>query len=58
LALSNGTDPEPEVRPGGIFRGGEEAFAEVRVFEGALEALKSGGPVKLPSFTRTKRINT
>ena len=37
---------------------GKEGFADVRVLEGALEELKSGGPVKLPSFTRTKRINT
>jgi hypothetical protein len=26
--------------------------------EGVLGALKSGGSVKLPPFTRTKRINT
>ncbi len=42
-------DPEPD---------GEEGFADVRVLEGVLEALKTGGPVKLPPFTRTRRIDT
>ncbi|MBE7158385.1 MAG: Gfo/Idh/MocA family oxidoreductase [Rhodospirillales bacterium] len=42
-------DPEPD---------GEEGFADVRVLEGVLEALRSGKPVKLPPFTRTKRIDT
>ena len=30
----------------------------MRVLEGVLEALKTGGSVKLPPFTRTKRIDT
>jgi predicted dehydrogenase len=47
--ILNGTDPEPD---------GEEGFADVRVLEGVLEALKSGGAVQLPPFTRTKRIDT
>jgi predicted dehydrogenase len=47
--ILNGTDPEPD---------GEEGFADVRVLEGVLEALKSGGPVQLPPFTRSKRIDT
>lgn len=37
---------------------GEEGFADVRVLEGVLKALKSGGPVTLEPFTRTKRIDT
>ena len=44
----NGIDPEPD---------GEEGFADVRVLEGVLEALKTGGAVKLVPFTRTKRID-
>ncbi len=36
---------------------GEEGYADVRVLEGILEALKSGGSVKLEPFTRTKRID-
>ncbi len=47
--ILNDADPEPD---------GEEGFADVRVLEGVLEALKSGGSVKLPPFTRTKRIDT
>ena len=47
--ILKGTDPEPD---------GEEGFADVRVLEGVLEALKSGGPVQLPPFSRTKRIDT
>ncbi len=47
--ILNDTDPEPD---------GEEGFADVRVLEGVLEALKTGGPVKLAPFTRTKRIDT
>lgn len=42
-------DPEPD---------GEEGFADVRVLEGVLEALKTGGSVKLSPFTRAKRIDT
>ncbi|MBV9391921.1 MAG: Gfo/Idh/MocA family oxidoreductase [Verrucomicrobia bacterium] len=47
--ILNDTEPEPD---------GEEGFADVRVLEGVLEALKSAAPIKLPSFSRTKRINT
>ncbi|MGI4756401.1 MAG: Gfo/Idh/MocA family protein [Janthinobacterium lividum] len=36
---------------------GEEGFADVRVLEGILEALKAGGSVKLEPFTRTRRID-
>ncbi len=37
---------------------GEEGFADVRVLEGIMEAVKSGQSVKLEPFTRTKRIDT
>lgn len=47
--ILNNIEPEPD---------GEEGFADVRVLEGVLEALKTGGPVKLAPFTRTKRIDT
>ena len=47
--ILNNTDPEPD---------GEEGFADVRVLEGVLEALKTGAPVKLEPFTRSKRIDT
>ena len=47
--ILNNTEPEPD---------GEEGFADVRVLEGVLEALKTGGSVKLQPFTRTKRIDT
>ena len=47
--ILQGTDPEPD---------GEEGFADVRVLEGILAALKSGGPVPLPPFTHTRRIDT
>lgn len=47
--ILNGTDPEPD---------GEEGFADVRVLEGVLRALKQGGPLKLEPFTRSKRIDT
>ncbi|MFN2977373.1 Gfo/Idh/MocA family protein [Terriglobus aquaticus] len=47
--ILNNTDPEPD---------GEEGFADVRVLEGVLEALKTSAPVKLQTFTRTKRIDT
>ena len=42
-------EPEPD---------GEEGYADIRVLEGVLEALKSGGAVPLKPFTRTKRIDT
>jgi predicted dehydrogenase len=44
-----GADPEPDA---------EEGLADVRVFEGIFEALKTGRSVTLPSFERTKRIDT
>ncbi len=36
---------------------GEEGFADVRVLEGVLASLKSGGPTMLKPFTRTTRID-
>lgn len=47
--ILNGTAVEPD---------GEEGYADVRVLEGILEALKSGGSIHLEPFTRTKRIDT
>ena len=47
--ILNNTDPEPD---------GEEGFADIRVLEGVLEALKTGKSVTLPPFTRTRRIDT
>ena len=47
--ILNNTEPEPD---------GEEGFADVRVLEGVLEALKTGQSVTLKPFTRTKRIDT
>jgi predicted dehydrogenase len=47
--ILNGADPEPD---------GAEGFADVRVLEAIVEALKTGGPVKLEPFTRSKRIDT
>ena len=47
--ILNGTDLEPD---------GEEGYADVRVLEGILRALQSGGAVQLSPFTRTKRIST
>ncbi|MGI4827064.1 MAG: Gfo/Idh/MocA family protein [Janthinobacterium lividum] len=47
--ILNNTDPEPD---------GEEGFADIRVLDGVLEALKSGKSVTLPALTRTKRIDT
>lgn len=47
--ILNGTDPEPD---------GEEGYADVRVIEGILKALETGGPVRLEPFTRTRRIDT
>jgi predicted dehydrogenase len=46
--ILNGTDPEPD---------GEEGYADVRVLEGILRALKSGRSETLESFARTKRID-
>ncbi len=47
--ILNNRVPEPD---------GEEGMADMRVLVGILEALKTGGSVKLPPFTRTKRIDT
>ena len=47
--ILNDKDPEPD---------GEEGYADVRVLEGIVQALKDGGPVKLAPFERTKRIDT
>jgi predicted dehydrogenase len=47
--ILNGFEPEPD---------GEEGFADVRVLEGIMQALETGRPVKLPPFTRSKRIDT
>ncbi len=46
--ILNGTDPEPD---------GEEGYADVRVLEGILRALKEGTPQKLEPFTRSRRID-
>ncbi len=46
--ILNDTEVEPD---------GEEGYADVRVLQGVLEALQSGGSVKLEPFTRTKRID-
>ena len=47
--ILDGVEPEPN---------GEEGFADVRVLEGILEALKTGESVTLKPFTRTRRIDT
>jgi len=47
--ILNDRQPEPDV---------EEGYADVRVLEGIVEALKTGGPVKLEPFERTRRIDT
>ena len=47
--ILNDKDPEPD---------GEEGYADVRVLEGIVQALKENGPVKLEPFERTKRIDT
>jgi predicted dehydrogenase len=46
--ILNGTDPEPDA---------EEGYADVRVLEGILQALKTGAPQTLEPFTRSKRID-
>lgn len=46
--ILTGRDPEPDA---------EEGFADLRVIDGIFAALKSGGSVILPPFTRTKRID-
>jgi predicted dehydrogenase len=47
--IIHGTDPEPD---------GEEGFADVRVLEGILTALRTGQPCSLPPFARNRRIGT
>ncbi|GJD64301.1 Gfo/Idh/MocA family protein [Methylobacterium frigidaeris] len=47
--ILNDREPEPDA---------EEGYADVRVLEGIVRAIKSGGPVKLEPFTRTERIDT
>ena len=47
--ILNDKEPEPD---------GEEGYADVRVLEGIVQALKDSGPVKLEPFQRTKRIDT
>ena len=47
--IIEGRDPEPD---------GEEGYADVRVLEGIVRALKSGRSEALPPFSRTKRIDT
>jgi predicted dehydrogenase len=47
--ILNDKDPEPD---------GEEGYADVRVLEGIVQAIKTGAAVKLEPFTRTKRIDT
>lgn len=46
--ILNNTEVEPD---------GEEGFADVRVCEAIIEALKTRSAVELPPFTRTKRID-
>ena len=46
--ILNGTEPEPD---------GEEGLADLRVIEGIWEAIRTGGPVTLPPFTRRRRID-
>lgn len=46
--ILHGTDPEPD---------GEEGYADVRVLEGVLRALKSGRSEPLEPFERSKRID-
>jgi hypothetical protein len=47
--ILNGTDPEPDA---------EEGYADLRVIEGILKALETGGSVTLEPFTRGRRIDT
>lgn len=47
--ILNDEDPEPDA---------EEGYADVRVLEGIVRALKTGTPVELEPFARTKRIDT
>ncbi len=47
--ILNDLEPEPD---------GGEGYADVRVLEGILEALRTGGSIKLKPFTRARRIDT
>ena len=47
--ILNDIAPEPDA---------EEGLADVRVIEGIMQAMKTGGSVTLEPFTRTKRIDT
>ena len=47
--ILKGIHPEPDA---------EEGFADVRVLEGVLRALKQGSPQKLAPFSRSRRIDT
>ncbi|QGZ67071.1 Gfo/Idh/MocA family protein [Paraburkholderia acidisoli] len=47
--ILNNTEPEPDA---------EEGYADVRVLEGIVKALQTGGPVKLEPFARSRRIDT
>ncbi|MHB2205476.1 Gfo/Idh/MocA family protein [Methylobacterium sp. CM6257] len=47
--ILNDKDPEPDA---------EEGYADVRVLEGIVQAIKTGAAVKLEPFTRTERIDT
>jgi predicted dehydrogenase len=47
--ILNDKHPEPDV---------EEGYADVRVIEGIVKALKSGAPVTLEPFVRSRRIDT
>lgn len=47
--ILSGADPEPD---------GEEGYADVRVLEGIIRALKSGKSEALQPFTRSRRIDT
>ncbi|HEY4240657.1 MAG TPA: Gfo/Idh/MocA family oxidoreductase [Kofleriaceae bacterium] len=46
--ILEGRDPEPDA---------EEGFADMRVLEGVLAAVKTGAPVLLPPFQRVRRID-
>jgi hypothetical protein len=47
--ILNDESPEPD---------GDEGFADVRILDGIMSALQTGGAVQLSPFQRTRRINT
>ena len=47
--ILTGATPEPD---------GEEGFADVRVLEGILNALRTGTAIQLEPFSRSRRIDT